>query len=167
MALIKCTECGKEVSSTANKCPHCGTWAPSGKGKAVIGVVVVCVILFALLSLTAEKDIAPAPKEQAQPTSTYKEPEVAGVYSPQHKKVQDIFRSKQEPLAKDAIWTAKEIFKVGVINDGTSKNGYADYVCQVLYSEGFKGRWIYVQIVDIVKLQKNGEWEKIGEAQCK
>lgn len=24
MALIKCSECGKEVSSSAKTCPHCG-----------------------------------------------------------------------------------------------------------------------------------------------
>ena len=24
MALIKCENCGKEISSTMNKCPHCG-----------------------------------------------------------------------------------------------------------------------------------------------
>lgn len=24
MALIKCSECGKEVSSNASSCPHCG-----------------------------------------------------------------------------------------------------------------------------------------------
>lgn len=24
MALIKCEECGKEISSTAKACPHCG-----------------------------------------------------------------------------------------------------------------------------------------------
>ena len=24
MALIKCPECGKDVSDTANSCPHCG-----------------------------------------------------------------------------------------------------------------------------------------------
>ena len=28
MALTKCKECGKDVSSTANRCPHCGTSAP-------------------------------------------------------------------------------------------------------------------------------------------
>ena len=31
MALIKCTECGKEISSKANTCPHCG--APLVKEK--------------------------------------------------------------------------------------------------------------------------------------
>lgn len=25
MALIKCPECGKEISDTATTCPHCGT----------------------------------------------------------------------------------------------------------------------------------------------
>lgn len=45
MALVKCRECGKEASSTASKCPHCGTWAPGGKGKAVAGGAIVFAIL--------------------------------------------------------------------------------------------------------------------------
>ena len=31
MALIKCKECGKEISDTANECVHCG--CPLGKVK--------------------------------------------------------------------------------------------------------------------------------------
>lgn len=34
MALIKCSECGKEISDKAVSCPHCG--APVGTSKASI-----------------------------------------------------------------------------------------------------------------------------------
>lgn len=30
MALIHCKECGREISSTANSCPHCGAKTPQG-----------------------------------------------------------------------------------------------------------------------------------------
>jgi hypothetical protein len=30
MALVKCRECGKEISTTAATCPHCGVANPAG-----------------------------------------------------------------------------------------------------------------------------------------
>jgi len=35
MALIKCPECGKEISDLATQCPHCG--CPSNKWQNVVG----------------------------------------------------------------------------------------------------------------------------------
>jgi hypothetical protein len=87
-------------------------------------------------------------------------------YSPQHQKIVQIFQSNEEPTAKDAVWTAFDIFKVGVINDGSIRDGYAQYVCQVLYDHGFKGKKIWVQIIDIITLNKTGKWVKLGEAYC-
>lgn len=167
MALVNCTECGNKVSSTASKCPHCGTWAPGGKGKSVLGVMIIFLVLFLLLKMTAEDEqppheaSGPAKQKAAMPA-----PAVAGEYSLQHKKIQDRFRSKEEPTAKDAIWTSPDIFKVGVLNDGSQRDGYADYVCQILYQQGFQGKHIYVQIIDIAKLQRDSEWVKLGEKVC-
>lgn len=43
MALIKCPECGKEISDKANSCPNCGcpieTKSPSGTVRIKIGVL--------------------------------------------------------------------------------------------------------------------------------
>lgn len=64
----------------------------------------------------------------------------AETYSAQHEKVKKLFQSNEEKTTKDAIWTSRDIFKVGVINDGSRRDGYADYVCQVLYDYGFKGK---------------------------
>jgi len=93
--------------------------------------------------------------------------EGAETYSANHEKVKKLFQSNEEKTAKDAVWTAKDIFKVGVINDGTNRNGYAQYVCSVLEDYGFNGKGIWVQIIDIVKLTSNGKWAKLGEAHCK
>ncbi|MBU1054124.1 MAG: hypothetical protein KKC46_09880 [Proteobacteria bacterium] len=87
-------------------------------------------------------------------------------YSSQHQKVVKLFESDEEPTTKDALWTASNIFKVGVFNDGTNRNGYAQYVCQVLYNEGFKDKKVWVQVIDIGKLNSTGKWIKLGEAQC-
>ena len=46
MALTKCKECGKEVSTGAKTCPHCGIKNPGVKGKdAAIGCLVMIVIV--------------------------------------------------------------------------------------------------------------------------
>lgn len=90
----------------------------------------------------------------------------AETYSAQHEKVKKLFQSNEEKTAKDAIWTSRDIFKVGVINDGGRRDGYADYVCQVLYDYGFKGKKVWVQVIDVVKLTRNGDWVKLGESHC-
>ena len=84
-----------------------------------------------------------------------------------HKNVKKHFQSSKEKTAKDAVWTTNNIFKVGVMNDGTNRNGYAQYICSTLYDYGFKGKSIWVQVIDVVKLTKNGKWVKLGEARCK
>lgn len=88
-------------------------------------------------------------------------------FSPAHDAVLKQFKNpKIEKTAKDAIWTKRDIFKVGVIPNGGSRDGYANYVCEVLYEHGFKGDKVWVQIIDIVKLTRTGKWEKLGEAKC-
>lgn len=87
-------------------------------------------------------------------------------FSAQHEQVKKRFQSKEEKTSKDAIWTARDIFKVGVINDSTKRDGYAQYVCEVLYDYGFKGQKVWVQVIDIVKLTNNGDWVKLGESRC-
>lgn len=47
MAIIKCKECKKEVSNTAEKCPHCGAAVkrkPIGCGSAIVLVVLVLIL---------------------------------------------------------------------------------------------------------------------------
>lgn len=59
MALKKCPECGKEISSQANICPNCGCNTKSKAKKAtevvialiVAAVIVVCVLIIAYLKM--------------------------------------------------------------------------------------------------------------------
>lgn len=57
MALIKCKECGREISSSAINCPHCGApinSEPTGTSKiaiilgAIIGLPILIYILINL-----------------------------------------------------------------------------------------------------------------------
>jgi len=47
MSLIKCKGCGKEYSSSAKACPHCGKHLTSGSTK-FIGGLVALIIIFAI-----------------------------------------------------------------------------------------------------------------------
>lgn len=90
----------------------------------------------------------------------------AAGYSPQHDAAQKRFQGNEEPTAKDATWTSPSIFKVGLYDDGSSRDGYAQYVCMTLNDYGFKEKKVWVQIIDIVKLVRDDKWVKIGEAHC-
>ena len=74
------------------------------------------------------------------------------------------FKSKSEPTAKDAAWTSPRMFKVGVIDNGKNRDGFAAYVCQEVAASGLKD--ISVQVVDIAKLKNTGKWLKLGEKHC-
>lgn len=50
MALIKCPECGKDVTDTASKCIHCGYMLKSKKSKKVTLIVLVGGILISVIS---------------------------------------------------------------------------------------------------------------------
>ncbi len=45
MALVKCKECGQEISSTAKKCPNCGVKHPARESatpmETIIGIVIM------------------------------------------------------------------------------------------------------------------------------
>lgn len=77
------------------------------------------------------------------------------------------FKSPAEKKVKDALWTSQSMFKVGVIDDGTRRDGYAEYVCQVIADYGLSGRGISVKVVDIQKLVRMNKWVDLGEARCR
>jgi len=110
---------------------------------------------------------APAATASPPPAAPTEEPVAPSELDKARKDVEARFKgSADEPTSKDAVWTSDDIFKVGVISDGTDRSGYAEYVCNVLYEHGFKGKKVWVQVIDIVKLTRTNKWEKLGEAHC-
>lgn len=68
MALIKCSECGKEISDHAESCPHCGYFLGSAKkennnphcgsaGKVFLILGIMCWIGYAVYSLATVSDM--------------------------------------------------------------------------------------------------------------
>jgi hypothetical protein len=53
MALIKCKECGNEVSDTAKACPHCGANVPKSSG--YVAIIVIVIAGFFLLVTCSDK----------------------------------------------------------------------------------------------------------------
>ena len=87
-------------------------------------------------------------------------------FGPQYDKIVSFFQGETEPMALDANWETKSIFKVGVIDDGKSRDHYADYACGILYNEGFRGKGIEVKIIDLEKLAYKKKWVTLGHANC-
>ena len=76
------------------------------------------------------------------------------------------YLTQNEPTVKDATWSNSSTLKVGVINDGTNRDGYAQYICEVLNQKGLQGKQITVDIIDIQKLVFKNKWETIGKKHC-
>lgn len=77
------------------------------------------------------------------------------------------FLSEKEPTVKDATWTKPLMFKVGVIDDGTNRDGFAHYVCETLRHD-FKisDTGLTVEVIDVEKLVKTDKWIALGRAVC-
>lgn len=84
---------------------------------------------------------------------------------PEKKKQQAIqYFKTQELITKDSTWTDKRTFSVGVIDDGTKRDGYAEYVCQTLADMDIHE--VRVRVIDIEKLVRTDKWINLGTAQC-
>jgi hypothetical protein len=81
MALIKCKECGKEVSSNAKTCPNCGNKMPKKTSIAtwIIGGVFLFVVVTCTLNVEKAKDAGEAriaamtPEQRAAEEKTKKD----------------------------------------------------------------------------------------------
>ncbi|WP_051219408.1 DUF4875 domain-containing protein [Oceanobacter kriegii] len=60
MAMTKCKECKKEVSSKAKTCPHCGIKKPGEKLSDAIGGLIVLIVIGWIISLFVGGDDKPA-----------------------------------------------------------------------------------------------------------
>jgi|26BtaG_2_1085354.scaffolds.fasta_scaffold02703_5 protein involved in sex pheromone biosynthesis len=85
----------------------------------------------------------------------------------QRQEITDYFLSEEEPTVLDATWTDDKIFKIGVKDDGSRRDGFAQYACEEINNQfDAKEQSVWVQIVDYDKLMKTKEWVKLGEAHC-
>lgn len=107
--------------------------------------LVIVIIVVALIALAPES-------EPWQPSAAQRE-------------VVAYLMSDEEPTVKDAIWTSGYMLKAGVLNDGNSRNGFAQYLCEVLRERDLH-RGTTVQVIDIARLARDGDWVTLGQARC-
>ena len=91
----------------------------------------------------------------------------AETYSTQHDHARLQFISSKWKEAKYDTWTSKYAFMVSVFDTGEAQNNYANYICDVLYAYGFKGKKVVVQVTDVIALTRYGKLRLLGEAKCK
>lgn len=76
-----------------------------------------------------------------------------------------LIKSGDEPKVKDATWMTDRNLYVGVIDDSTRRDGFADYICMVAADHGFKPEM--VKVIDVVKVVQTGKFTELGKAYCR
>lgn len=91
-------------------------------------------------------------------------PVTAQVPEAKKQAVLNYLKSGQEPGVKDAMWSTDYVLKLGMLNNGSNRDGFASYMCQELADRGIRN--VTVHVIDIAKLTMTGKWVKMGEANC-
>ena len=113
------------------------------------------IILLALVTLVG----CSSPNEQSKATN-----EQATISENQQKALEHF--KTQEKQVKDAMWS-KGILKLGVLDDGSNRNGFAEYACQVLKDDYKITEPTIVEVLDIAKLSSTNKEVILGKATCK
>ena len=87
-------------------------------------------------------------------------------FGPEYDSIVKIFQSEEEPDAMDAIWENQALLKIGVFKHGRDYAQYANHACDIIEKNGFQGKTIAIQIVDLKELAETEEWVVLGQAQC-
>ena len=56
MALVKCKDCGKDVSSDATRCTRCGAKNPGKRLFSITNIIIAIIVLFSFLQFLGEKN---------------------------------------------------------------------------------------------------------------
>lgn len=75
-----------------------------------------------------------------------------------------LVKSGNEPKIKDATWATDSNLYVGVIDDDTRRDGFADYICSVAGDHGVQPE--LVKVIDILKLVRTGKFVELGKSRC-
>ena len=88
-------------------------------------------------------------------------------FGPEYDTVVKIFQAEEEPDAMDAFWKTETLLRIGVFKHGNQYDEYASHACKVIEENGFEGKAVAIQIIDLKKLAEGEEWIVLGQAQCK
>jgi hypothetical protein len=74
---------------------------------------------------------------------------------------------RKEPKVKEAVLTAANVLYVSVEDDGTNRNGYAQYICEILTEHKATTKWVKIVKVNSMNdpNKDNAYGVLLGEAQ--
>ena len=90
----------------------------------------------------------------------------AETYSEDHETVRKYLLNNTEGRVKKATWLYPNTIKLGVVDNGHSRSGFAEFTCVIFRQMGFKGKDVLVHIVDIEKFDIESNSETLGGAHC-
>lgn len=73
---------------------------------------------------------------------------------------------KKEPKVKDAMWASLTLLKVGVLDDGSNRKGFASYICEKTAEAGLNTVGLRVKVIDISKLVHSNTEIELGKVNC-
>lgn len=75
---------------------------------------------------------------------------------------------KKEPKIKEAFITDANVLYVSVEDDGTNRNGYAEYLCGILKENKASTSWVKIVKVNSIDAENsdNAYGVLLGEAMC-
>lgn len=75
---------------------------------------------------------------------------------------------RKEPKVKEAIITDANVLYIAVEDDGTNRNGYASYICEVLREKKATANWVKVVKVNSTNdpNSDNAYGVLLGESRC-
>lgn len=150
--------------------------------KILIGCGIFFVVLMIIGGLVSE-DTTPEAAEAAPQELKQTEPKAAAAVKDVEAKAEETdknkltdakkaeivayFKSDEEPSVADALFPYSTL-KLGMHNDGSNRDGFAKYACQILQSEFDVdvNELVIVNIIDIDKLVRTDKWVDIGKANC-
>lgn len=101
----------------------------------------------------------------AEPEKSETEQVEMQVTDKQRQELVNYLKSDQEPSIKDAMFDTDKQLKIAVDDDGTSRDGFAEYVCTTI-DERFDSKGYMVTVYDANKIMQ-GEWKRLGQHLCK
>lgn len=180
MALIKCPECGKEISDTIRKCPNCGYRKKTKTDKKIfiIGGAIVALALIigvVLMLFTREKPLTVLEQQAVDCITDYR----AMLKNPDSLQVHDI-RWEKNKLVEDMIYiyidvsaqngfggNNRHIIIYGIKKNDIKFQGSSDYddnAWEKLFAKSIKERWSNLSkddnsIISVKRVMKkvNGE----------
>ncbi|SNX59751.1 hypothetical protein SAMN06296273_1185 [Nitrosomonas ureae] len=114
MAIIKCKECGNEISSEARNCPKCGYKIPKSIGCGTAILIIIAIFVALVMISGPDTDYV-----QSSPESDHSHLQALDHPSPQNKIEnpgdQWIYQQSNDQMSKDLVYQA-QVFSTNTVN---------------------------------------------------